>query len=71
MNELTGDQILLDIIKLAKQEANERGITNPTEIGYIMDGIRIGMARGLEIAKNIYSPVGEELKKITEEEIPF
>jgi hypothetical protein len=51
-NKLMEEQLLRDVIRLAKDYVNEEGITDPTAVGHVMQGVRIGMARGIEIARN-------------------
>ncbi len=53
MNKLAQDQILKDITKLAIDYINEEKITDPTAIDHVMNGIRIGIARGIEIARSV------------------
>ena len=70
MNELTKEQIFQDVARQAKDYANMEGITDPIIIGHIMEGIRLGMARGLEIARNIHSKSAEKTQENLDD-LPF
>ena len=66
------DQLLLDITKIAKQYANEEGITDPVTIGHIMHGIRLGTARGIQMALSLNA--GNEsnsLNRDSSDQLPF
>ena len=52
---ITSEQTFEDIKKQAIKFANDKGITDPLIVAYIMEAINIGMKRGIQIAKNIYN----------------
>ena len=53
MDELYQEQLVQDVLKIAKDYANEQQIKEPSQIALVMEGIRLGLIRGMEIARNV------------------
>jgi len=65
MDNLTADQLLKDMVRIAEDISEEKNITDSKTIIFIMEGIRRGIVRGIEITKNVYKAPADP------DDIPF